>query len=197
MVVRVNLSPTIGPSKYRFTIEDYAQAREKYQPHKIKILFVAESPPSSGGYFYFSETIGKDHLFRETMKALDLWPLSRPMRRGVDKRPLLERFRSSGFFLIDTCELPVDMLSATERMTAICRGAAGLASRVRRLNPTHIVVVKNTVFRPVCQALEREGLGRRILNKTPLPFPSHGNQKKFRNSTRQMIRRGIQSESPS
>ena len=192
MVVRAISSPIIA-SASRFTIEDYAQAREKYQPHKIKILFVAESPPSSGGYFYFSETIGKDHLFRETMKALDLWPVSRPLRRGVDKRPLLERFRSNGFFLIDTCELPVDKLSTTERMTAVRRGAVGLASRVRRLNPAHIILVKNTVFRPVCQALEREGLGRRILNKTSLPFPSHGNQKKFRNNLRQMIMRQAQS----
>ncbi len=192
MVVRAISSPIIA-SASRFTIEDYAQAREKYQPHKIKILFVAESPPSSGGYFYFSETIGKDHLFRETMKALDLWPVSRPLRRGVDKRPLLERFRSNGFFLIDTCELPVDKLSTTERMTAVRRGAVGLASRVRRLNPAHIIVVKNTVFRPVCQALEREGLGRRILNKTSLPFPSHGNQKKFRNNLRQMMMRQAQS----
>ena len=193
MVVRAISSPIIGLCASRFTIEDYARAREKYQPHKIKILFVAESPPSSGGYFYFSETIGKDHLFRETMKALDLWPVSRPLRRGVDKRPLLERFRSNGFFLIDTCELPVDKLSTTERMTAVRRGAVGLASRVRRLNPAHIIVVKNTVFRPVCQALEREGLGRRILNKTSLPFPSHGNQKKFRNNLRQMIMRQAQS----
>jgi len=193
MVVRAISSPIIALSASRFTIEDYARAREKYQPHKIKILFVAESPPSSGGYFYFSETIGKDHLFRETMKALDLWPVSRPLRRGVDKRPLLERFRSNGFFLIDTCELPVDKLSTTERITAVRRGATGLASRVRRLNPAHIVVVKITVFRPVCQALEREGLGRRILNKTPLPFPSHGNQKKFRNNLRQMMMRQAQS----
>ncbi len=53
----------------------YRAAREAYRPHRISVLFIAESPPTSGGYFYFEKTVGKDHLFRETMKALGLWTL--------------------------------------------------------------------------------------------------------------------------
>ncbi len=32
-------------------------------------MFIAESPPASGGFFYFPETIRKDHLFSEAIKA--------------------------------------------------------------------------------------------------------------------------------
>ncbi len=181
-------SPTVALGTSQFTIHDYAQARNRYKPDEVKILFVAESPPSSGGYFYFSETIGKDHLFREMMKALGLWSRSQRMERGIDKRPLLEKFRSKGFFLIDTCELPVDKLPKRERRSAINQGATTLESRVRRLDPSHIAVVKTTVFRPVFEALERAGLGGRVLNKSALPFPNHGHQRRFRNGVRRFVK---------
>ena len=168
--------------------EDYAQARALYKPRTIRVLFVAESPPSSGGFFYFSKTIGKDHLFRETMKALSLWPLRHPLRKGLDKTGLLEEFRSRGFFLIDTCDIPVDRLSPKARRISIAREAPSLARRAKKLDPDSIVIVKQTVYGPVRHALETAGLGDRVLNTEPLPFPSHGNQRRYRLRLRRLIR---------
>ncbi len=45
-------------------IRRYSAAREAYRPERVRVLLIAESPPASGGFFYFPETIGKDHLFR-------------------------------------------------------------------------------------------------------------------------------------
>src|SRR5438445_10677679 len=98
---------------------NFSRARRKYRPRKVRLLLIAESPPSSGGFFYFPRTIGKDHLFRETMKALDLWPKNEPMRKGVDKRSMLRRFQSMGLYLLDTCEFPVDKMLPWERREAI------------------------------------------------------------------------------
>jgi hypothetical protein len=151
------------------------------------VLLIAESPPSSGGYFYTEKAIGKDHLFRETMKALELWPVDRPMRKGCDKRPMLERFRSLGFFLIDTCELPVDKMSLGQRRLYTAQGALTLPNRVKRFDPAGILIVKKTVFSPVRQALSMAGFENRILNKKSLPFPSHGNQRKFRRMLRRLV----------
>jgi len=53
--------------------DKYTVSRNKYKPNKVNVLLIAESPPSSGGYFYSETTIGKDHLFRETMKVLGFW----------------------------------------------------------------------------------------------------------------------------
>ncbi len=111
---------------------------------------------------------------------MSLWPLKRPLRKGLDKTGLLEEFRSRGFFLIDACERPVDKLSPRARRMFIAQEASGLASRAKDLDPVSIVIVKKTVYRPVRHALERVGLGDRILNVEPLPFPSHGNQRRYR-----------------
>ena len=165
----------------------YARARNKYKPTEVNVLLVAESPPSSGGYFYAEWAIGKDHLFRETMKALRLWPIDRPMRKGCDKRPMLEHFRSLGFFLIDTCELPVDKMPPGQRRLSTAQGAMTLPNRVKRLGPAGILIVKKTVFSPVRQALSIAGFEDRILNKKSLPFPSHGNQRRFRRMMRFLL----------
>jgi hypothetical protein len=165
----------------------YASARNKYRPDKISCLVIGESPPSSGGYFYLEKTIGKDHLFRETMRALEFWPNGRRMGKGYDKRPMLSQFRSRGFFLIDTCELPVDKLQPKQRRIATVQGASTLPKRVRELDPRRILIVKKTVFNPVKQVLSDAGFGERILNTRPLPFPSHGNQRKFRLMMRRLV----------
>src|SRR5712691_10586400 len=155
-------------------------SRRRYRPRKVRFLLIAESPPSSGGFFYFRTTIGKDHLFRETMKALDLWPRNEPMRRGVDKRSMLRRFQSMGFYLLDTCVSPVDKLPLFERRKAVLSQTRRLVIDVIEANPDHILIVKSSIFNPVRNALSESGLSNRVLNTGPVPFPSHGNQRTYR-----------------
>src|SRR5437867_7959470 len=159
---------------------NFNRARRKYRPRKIRLLLVAESPPSSGGFFYFPTTIGKDHLFRETMKALDLWPEDEPMRKGVDKRPMLLRFQSMGLYLLDTCEFPVDKLQPEQRRETVRQQMPRLVNDVIEADPFRILVVKSSIFNPVVIALRESGLWSRILNTGPVPFPSHGNQQIYR-----------------
>lgn len=175
--------------------DSYALARNKYRPKKVSLLLIAESPPSSGGYFYAEETIGKDHLFRETMKALELWPADRPMRKGCDKRPMLKQFRSLGFFLIDTCELPIDKMPPRLRKLSTIQGASTLSHRVKELDPSQILIVKKTVFNPVRQVLSLAGFEDRIMNKRAMPFPSHGNQKKYRLMVRRLLKKRLEGAS--
>src|SRR2546422_6763606 len=170
-------NPALGTTQ---ALKDkYTASRNKYKPNKVNVLLIAESPPSSGGYFYSETTIGKDHLFRETMKALQFWPVDRPMRKGCDKQRMLKRFRSIGFFLIDTCELPVDKLQPRQRRISTIQAASTLPRRVRELNPTRILIVKKTVFKPARQSLIEAGLGDRILNTKTLSFPSHRHHRKI------------------
>jgi len=186
-------NPALGTTQS--LTDKYSVARNEYKPRNIRVLFIAESPPSSGGYFYFEKTIGKDHLFRETMKALEFWPISRPMRKGCDKSSMLEEFRSLGYFLIDVCEFPVDKLRPRERRISTIRGALTLPGRVGALCPDRILIVKKTVFKPAIQALSKTGFAGRVLNTEPLPFPSHGNQKKYRTMLRRLVKKRLEGTS--
>jgi len=154
----------------------------------VKLLWIAESPPTSGSYFYFQRTTGKDHLFRETMRAVGLWPEKEIMKKGLDKQSLLERFRSKGYFLIDTCSYPVDKLPDRERRRAILHGTSGVVQLVSELNPDGIIIVKSNIYEPVKHALETWGLAEKILNQKPLPFPSHGRQQSYRKQISNIMR---------
>jgi len=167
----------------------FNRSRRKYRPSKVRFLLIAESPPSSRGFFYFGTTIGKDHLFRETMKALELWPRKEPMRKGIDKRTMLRRFQSMGFYLLDTCVFPVDKLRPTKRREAVLSQTRRLVNDVIDVDPARILIVKSSIFTPVRIALRDAGLWARVLNNGPVPFPSHGNQQTYRSAFRRALRR--------
>ncbi len=168
---------------------NFKHARRKYRPHRVRLLLIAESPPSSGGFFYFPTTIGKDHLFRETMKALEFWPNDQPMRRGVDKRSMLRRFQTMGFYLLDTCVSPVDKMRPGDRRKTVLTQTPRLIKDVISANPSHIFVVKSSIFSPVSQALKESGFLPRLLNVRPVPFPSLGNQRLYRSMLRRAVRK--------
>src|SRR5438445_13506916 len=114
------------------------------------------------------------------MKALRLWRVYGAMEKGYDKRAMLRQFFSISFFLIDTCELPVDKLQPRERRISTVQGASTLPRRVRELDPTRILIVKKTVFKPARQALIEAGFGDRILKMVSLPCMIVGNQRRLR-----------------
>src|SRR2546425_7630929 len=121
------------------------------------------------------------------MKALEFWPKDEPMRRGVDKRSMLRRFQSMGFYLLDTCVFPVDKLRPKERRNAVLSQTPRLINDVIKANPPHIFIVKSSIFNPVSIVLREAGLLTRVLNTGPVPFPSHGNQRAYRS----MLRRAM------
>ncbi len=127
------------------------------------------------------------------MKALGLWPVDSKMSKGLDKRGLLRQFQSRGFFLVDASLVPVDKLPGRRRGEMVAGGVSRLVGEARRLDPEHILIVKVSIYRPVREALEKAGLGSKVLNRKPLPFPSHGNQKEYRERLRALNLRRFES----
>jgi hypothetical protein len=89
-------------------MSQHVSARDAWKPYTVKFLIVGESPPASGGYFYFERATGNGGLFVETMKALYLIPENGGLPRGFDKRLFLEKFRSRGLLLLDVSYEPVN-----------------------------------------------------------------------------------------
>ncbi len=171
------------------SVADFSRYRRKYRPRKVRFLLIAESPPSSGGFFYFETTIGKDHLFRETMKAIKLWPDDEPMHRGVDKRSMLRHFQSMGFYLLDTCVSPVDKMGPSDKRKTVLSQTPRLVNDVIEANPSHIFIVKSSIFHPVSLALRESSVRSRVLNTGPVPFPNHGRQRTYRSMLRRALRK--------
>jgi hypothetical protein len=122
------------------------------------------------------------------MRALGFWKVGKPMRKGWDKKDLLEKFMSRGYYLIDVCATPVDKMGGRQRLSKVEQGLAPLVREIRRLDPGRILVVKVSIYEKVRDAIVKAGLTKTLLNRTAIPFPSHGNQGKYRSRLNYYLR---------
>jgi hypothetical protein len=163
------------------TRSDYLSLRERYYPKHAKIIFVLESPPKSGLYFYNPDGLVTEPLFRAMMKdVLEIQPKS--------KHEGLTEFAAWGYLLIDATYIPVNGLSSDVRDAVIEKDFPLLVEELHRYadSETKVVLVKVNV----CKLLESRLVDQRftVLNRGKrIPFPSTGQQNKFRSLVRPML----------
>lgn len=162
---------------------EYLRLRAPYLPEHRKIVFVLESPPKSGLYFYNPDGRVSEPLFSAMMKDVI----------GIEassKHQGLREFASRGFLLIDATYTPVnhDHLSVQERNKRILSDLPVLVEELRGyVGPnTGVVLVKANICTLLEPILTAHGFP--ILNSgRTIPFPSNGQQNKFRVAVRQVL----------
>lgn len=140
---------------------DAQQTREDYLPDDVRVLFIGESPPSGGTFFYYTNS----NLYRATR---DAFARAIPALRGSQN--VLNEFCKLGCYLEDLAVEPVDDLPRRERRAACNAGIAPLAERIRPLHPRVVVIVGYGIAPKVTKALVRAGHGE--LDREKLPFPT-------------------------
>jgi hypothetical protein len=159
--------------------ERIASLRERYRPEKIRVLFVAESPPDSGEgelrFFYNASQERHDHMYRSLMEAA--FPDFK--HRPGEKEGWLRKFQQAGYYMIDATDRPVNHLSPAERRRELNSSLETRIAEIGRLivTGTPIVLVKRNIFEMFSQPLR--DAGHNVIHETFLPFPSHGHQARF------------------
>lgn len=165
------------------TRADYIRLRDRYLPSQRKIVFVLESPPKSGLYFYKPDGSVSEPLFRAIMKdILEIAPRT--------KSEGLEQFASRGYLLVDATYTPVnhDHLSGRQRNELIVADFPLLLDDLRNHTAadTGVILVKANICELLEPLLVRNGFV--VLNRgQKVPFPSTGNQNKFRSTVRPLV----------
>ena len=85
--------------------------RGSYRPAGIKTLIIGEAPPDGGTRFFYYDNVPQyDYLFLAVMGVL--YPtetlLYKINRTPKEKKKLLERFKTDGFYLMDLYPMPLD-----------------------------------------------------------------------------------------
>src|SRR4051812_24859212 len=93
-------------------LPDNERLRRRFRPAKVRVLFVGESPPASGRFFYRGDS-GLYRAMREAFATLD---------PSLGDTNFLQAFQERGFYLVDLCAGPVDDLDAKSRRAA-CLGS--------------------------------------------------------------------------
>ncbi len=123
--------------------------RARYRPPRVMVLFVGESAPASGKFFYGDENSFAGHIRRA------IWP------DIVDHHDFLDRFRSCGWFLDDLVLEPVD----NEKLVARAAGASRLGEPDTRISASGDRVTADA-YREGCQAgCGRSGMRRGLLRR--------------------------------
>ena len=154
---------------------------KSYVPNKVEVLFIAEAPPAEDRYFYYDDSSKHDHLFINLMRVLFPELTNTPASEIRNNKPeLLKRFKQNGYLLIDAIEQRIPSnLSNRKREKIIRSQENNLVERISKLdnNDFFAYSIKHSVF----NGLSDEAKGNiGIFYNEPIPFPSNGHQKEFR-----------------
>ncbi len=145
----------------------YKEARLKYKPCKVKTLFIGESPPASGDYFYFG---GNNSLLRYIRQAF----VSVYGDKCGEGDEFLQFFKESQYYLIDLSEKPINGKLRKERKQLRKVNIESLTNRVNNINPESVIIFMKAIEKAVRISLP-SNIPKENIHVTR--FPGFGNQK--------------------
>jgi hypothetical protein len=160
----------------------YHKLRQKYLPQKIKLIFLLESPPISGDYFYDPDGRATEQLFSTMMKIINYRPVS--------KADGLKEFSKRGYAIVDATYSPVNHIkNERKRNKAVLKDLPNLIDDLRGVigrRRIKIILVKANI----CHMLEAplKAVGFNVINQgRTVPFPGSGQQNKFFKAIKQIL----------
>lgn len=132
------------------------------------MLFVGESPPANGAFFYLGSPMTKY-----------MWKVFSGVTQADfgSRDEFLDFFKREGCFLDDLSHDPVDNVKNKSQRRSILDGCVNaLAERMREYKPEFVVAVLKSIEDQVCRAAELANLQVPVY---AVPFPGQGNQRRF------------------
>jgi hypothetical protein len=158
------------------------EIRDSHRPDKVKLLFVGESPPASGKFFYRG---GAMTAF--TMKAfMTAYDIS-----FADQKEFLHAFKAFGCFLDDLSLRPVNRLKGREREQALQDSVESLSDRIRSSEPVVVIAVFRKIEEYVRQAVDESGVPATLC---VLPSPGYGHQNKYVQGLVEILRKYLSAQ---
>jgi hypothetical protein len=132
--------------------------RQRYRPTRVKILFVGESPPASGRFFYQADSGLYRAIRGAFIKAIP----------ALDTQEFLKHFQALGCYLVDLCAIPVDRLDRKDRIRVCGESEGRLVRTIKQLQPDIIISVVRSISKNVERAQKQADWVGQYLN---LPYP--------------------------
>lgn len=143
--------------------------RRQYKPQNTNQLFIGESPPANGTFFYCCNS----NLYRYTQSAFEQ-ALGPAVGQGPD---FLTTFMQLGCYLEDLCPHPLNRLAKADRRRRRKLYINNLSSRIIAHAPRKILIVVRAIVPAVEQAAALAGFDSRHIYS--LPFPAQGHQAQY------------------
>lgn len=145
--------------------DPYEETRQQFRPARTRVLFIGESRPANGTFFY----LGNSNLATYSCQAFR--PAGAP---ALEMSDFLRQFKKQGCYLVDLCPHPVNQLPRMRRRAERENGEEPLARVIAELQPLSIVVVMTGIARNVMRSVRRAKL--QDVPVYVLPFPAMRHQ---------------------
>jgi len=152
-------------------MKNVEDVRARYRPERIKTLFVGESAPYSGAFFYCGNNAMLSHM-RSVLAP------------GESDGDFLESFKARAWFLDDLSLEPANHLPRSQKRDALRASVPGLAERIALYRPEAIVSVLFSVAPFVEAAADQAGSAA---PRFRLPFPGMGHQLRFKTELERIL----------
>ncbi len=149
-------------------MNELEELRKSFRPVRITTLFVGESAPDSGRFFYS----GNSSLFHAMRSAFG------------GRAAFLEEFMEKGFYLDDLVLTPINKLEKRERLGLRWASIDELAKRLLDYKPKAVVVVMRAIRPMVQEAMHKAGIS---YEPFCAPHPAFGNWTRFQNAMAEII----------
>ena len=185
---RITVSDKISPDSIQLhkTISikqsnriDFESLRKSYKPNSVRVLYIAESPPSGGTFFYATNS----NLFNCIKKAFinvfgDIF---------FDNLTFLKFFMANNFYLDDLCIEPVNDKTDSERKVLRREGIEPLSKRIISHSPDAIIILMKGIETEVKLAISKSNLNIKNIFVTPFPSFSQANKDNCINENKEIL----------
>lgn len=173
----------------------YRNQAEKYMPDKIKILFIAESPPAPDkngrkSYIYF-DTVKQEILLTTLTTAV--FGDGNCFTKDDIKSDFLNRLKNEGYFLIDAVEYPINNIKGRDKEHLIKEESGNLLNKLNELkkrnkiySSTKVILIKVSVFNALHLLLKKQGYN--VLNDGKIDFPKYYNDRDVVEEIRRLLK---------
>lgn len=127
-------------------MNDIEKIRLNYKPFQINLLFIGESAPRNGTFFYLKDS----NLFSAVKKGFEktVGPLE-------NNDIFLEYFKNFGCYLDDLCLTPVNGFSEFKRLEYRINGIEPLSQRISVYKPLAIIILMKGIEQEVKEAIRK------------------------------------------
>ena len=161
--------------------EYYLRLRKQFFPDILNTIFVLESPPASGKYFYNERGNITEPLFKAMMTLTEI--------KATTKIDGLLLFQKKGYCIVDATYTPVNHLKGKKREQTILHDYNNLITDLNDLSNSKkpdIILIKANICRLLEQRLLKDGFNIKN-NGVVIPFPSTGQQNNFADSIKKCL----------
>lgn len=128
--------------------------RRQFKPRAISVLFVGESAPASGDFFYRADSKLFDTIYAAFVTEYHSIP---------NRERFLDYFRSFGCYLDDLCLISVNRLDKKLRRSLRKRAERYLALRMSVYRPRAIVPLLSSIAQHVASAAAQVDLSSAVM----------------------------------